>query len=126
WDMSARKKLIHTMPLNIDRPINRAMVVGCAISATRNYLKLHMPRTLNPLLCNIHAETRKLWKCCVMQVAGSRRGAVHQSTDRPCRHSACPPRCPLHPPGLPCMQSCTSAGAALARNIETGADVQSP
>src|SRR5258708_8615694 len=49
------------MPLNIDRPINRAMVVGCAISATRNYLKFHMPRTLNPLLCNIHAETRKLW-----------------------------------------------------------------
>ena len=60
---SARKKLIHAMPLNTDRPINRARVVGCAISATRNYLKFHMPRTLNPLLCNIHAETRKLWKC---------------------------------------------------------------
>jgi hypothetical protein len=60
WDISARKKLIHAMPLNIDRAINRAMVVGCAISGTRNYLKLHMPRTLNPLLCNIHAETRKL------------------------------------------------------------------
>src|SRR5712691_10604372 len=64
------------MPLNIDRPINRAMVVGCAISATRNYLKLHMPRTLNPLLCNIHAETRKLWKCSAMRVAASRPGAV--------------------------------------------------
>jgi len=34
------------MPLNTDRPINRAMVVGCAISATRNYLKLHMPRNI--------------------------------------------------------------------------------
>jgi hypothetical protein len=28
------------------RPINRAVVVGCAISATRNYLKLHMSQTL--------------------------------------------------------------------------------
>jgi hypothetical protein len=43
---SARKKLIHTMSLDIDRPITRAVVVGCAISATRNYLKLHMSRTL--------------------------------------------------------------------------------
>ena len=49
-NISARKKLIHAMPLNTDRPINRAMVVGRAISATRNYLKLHMPRILNPLL----------------------------------------------------------------------------
>src|SRR5262244_1058280 len=112
------------MPLNTNRPINRAMVVGCAISATRNYLKLHMPRTLNPLLCNIHAETQKLSKYSAMQVAASRRGAVRQSTDRPLMHSACPPRCPLHSPELPRMQSCTSAGAALARNIETGADVQ--
>jgi hypothetical protein len=27
------------MPLDSDRPINRAVVVGWAISATRNYLK---------------------------------------------------------------------------------------
>ena len=108
WDISARKKLIHAMPRNTDRPINRALVVGCAISATRNYLKLHMPRTLNPLLCNIHAETRKLWKCSAMRVAASRPGAVHQSTDRPLMHSACPPRCPLHSPGLPSMHTCTS------------------
>jgi hypothetical protein len=50
------------MPLDIDRPINRAVVVGSAISATRNYLKLHMSQTLKVLLCNIRAETRKLWK----------------------------------------------------------------
>jgi hypothetical protein len=43
-DISPRKKLIHTMPPNTDRPINRAMVVGCAVSATRNHLKLHKPR----------------------------------------------------------------------------------
>src|SRR5882672_5925362 len=59
---SARKKLIHAMSLDIDRPINRAVVVGCAVSATRSYLKLHMSRTLKVLLCNAHAETRKLWK----------------------------------------------------------------
>src|SRR5215470_4682585 len=44
--ISARKKLIDAVSLDIDRPINRAVVVGCAISATPNYLKLHMPRTL--------------------------------------------------------------------------------
>ena len=40
--ISAHKKLIHAMSLDTDRPINRAVVVGCAISATRSYLKLHM------------------------------------------------------------------------------------
>ena len=119
WEMSARNKLIHAMPLNTDRPINRAMVVGCAISATRNYLKLHMPRTLNPLLSNIHAKTRKLWKCSAMRVAASQPGAVHQSTDRPLMHSAWPPRCPLHSPGRPCMRACTSSGAALTPTIES-------
>ena len=44
--ISARKKLIHAMSLDTDRPINRAMVVGCAISATGNYLKLHMSRNI--------------------------------------------------------------------------------
>ena len=48
---SARKKLIHAMSLDIDRPITRAVVVGCAISATRNYLKLHMSRTLKVHSC---------------------------------------------------------------------------
>jgi hypothetical protein len=50
------------MSLDIDRPINRAVVVGCAVSGSRNYLKLHMSRTLKVLLWNTHAETRKLWK----------------------------------------------------------------
>jgi hypothetical protein len=44
--ISARKKLIHAMSLHTDRSITRATVVGCAISAARNYLKLQMPRTL--------------------------------------------------------------------------------
>src|SRR5665213_2541418 len=80
-DIPGRKKLIHAMPLNTDRAINRAMVVRCAISATRNYLKLHMPRTLNPLLRNIHAETRKLCKrsavrCC--RLSTRCRPSIHQ------------------------------------------------
>src|SRR5467141_5039166 len=48
------------MPLNADRPINRAIVVRCAISATRNYLKLHGPTELNPLFSNNRAITLKL------------------------------------------------------------------
>jgi hypothetical protein len=34
------------MSLNADRTINRAMVAECAISATRKYLKLHMPKNI--------------------------------------------------------------------------------
>jgi hypothetical protein len=58
--ISARKKLIHAMPLNTDQPISRATVVGCGISATRNYLKSHGPKTLIPLLCINRAKTLKL------------------------------------------------------------------
>src|SRR5215510_5778943 len=71
------------MSLGIDRPINRAVVVGCAISATRNYLKSHMSRTLKVVLCNTHAETRKLWK----RSAGLpplEAIPVDQFTSRPC------------------------------------------
>jgi hypothetical protein len=60
--ISGRKKLIQAMSLNIDRPINRAVVVGCAIFTTHNYLKLHMSRTLKVPLGNTHAKTRKLWQ----------------------------------------------------------------
>jgi hypothetical protein len=91
------------MPPNTDRPINRAMVVGCAVSATRNHLKLHEPRKLNVLLSNIHAKTRKLWKHSAMRLAASRTNAAHQFTNRPLMNSVCPPRCPLHSPGLTCM-----------------------
>jgi hypothetical protein len=31
-DISARKKLIHAVSPNADRPINRAMVAGCRIA----------------------------------------------------------------------------------------------
>src|ERR1700741_4929303 len=87
--ISARKKLIHAMSLDTDRPINRAVVVGCAISATRNYLKLHISRTLKILLCNTHAETRKLWP--PLEAI-----PVDQFTGRPLLHFTRLPRCPLH------------------------------
>src|SRR5215831_6115715 len=60
------------MSLNADRTINRAMVAECAISATRNYLKLHMPKTLNPFLCSLHAKTQKLCTRSAMRVAACR------------------------------------------------------
>src|SRR5215510_11545378 len=83
--ISARKKLIHAMSLDIDRPINRAVVVGCAVSATRNYLKLHMSRTLKIPLCNTRAETRKLWKHSA-GLPSLEAIAVDQFTSRPLLH----------------------------------------
>ena len=51
--ISAHKKLIHTMPRKADRPTTRATVVGWAICTMSNYLKLHAPTKLNPLLAKI-------------------------------------------------------------------------
>ena len=100
--ISARKKLIHAMSLDIETPISRAVVVGCAISATRNYLKLHMPRTLKIPLCNAHAKTRKLWK----RSAGLpplEAMPVDQFTRRPLPSRL--PRCPTHYLRFPGMQT---------------------
>src|SRR6201981_2787334 len=97
--ISARKKLIHAMSLDIDQEINRPVVVGCAISATRNYLKLHMPRTLKVLLRNTHAETRKLWK----RSAGLpplEAIPVDQFTSRPCSTSRA---CRVNPHSARCL-----------------------
>src|SRR6267143_1997618 len=124
-DISPRKKLMHTMPPNTDRPINRAMVVGCAVSATRNHLKLHEPRRLKVLFCNIHAKTRKLWKHSAMRLAAFRTNAAHQFTNRPLMNSVCPPRCPLHSPGLTCMRACTSPRAGAASTIEIATNIRS-
>jgi len=92
------------MSLDIDQAINRPMVVGCAISATHNYLKLHMSRTLKVLLCNTHAETRKLWK----RSAGLpplEATPVDQFTSRPWLHFTRLPRCPLQYLRFPGMQA---------------------
>src|ERR1700721_687258 len=105
------------MSLHIDRPIIRVVVVGCAISATRNYLKLHISRTLKVLLCNTHAETRKLWK----RSAGLpplEAIPVDQFTSRPLLHFTRLPRCPLHYlrfPGMLSGLSCSRAPASPCR-----------
>src|ERR1700746_637669 len=121
----ARKKLIHAMSLDTDRPINRSVVVGCAISATRNYLKLHMSRTLKVLLCNTHAETRKLWK----PSAGlppleaipvdQFTIAVHCCTSRACRDA----HCTIF--GSPVCRHGTSPRARVALTVESGAGIKS-
>src|SRR6516162_7850640 len=116
--ISARKKLIHAMSLDTDRPINRAVVVGCAISASRNYLKLQMSRTLKVPLCNPHAETRKLWKGCA-QLPPLDAMPVDQFTSRPLLHFTRP----LHSPRFPGMQRYTSPRARVALTIESGADM---
>ena len=74
---------------------------GCAVSAMRNYLKLHMSRTLKVLLCYPHAKTRKLWK----RSAGLpplEAILVDQSTSRPLLYFMRPLRYPLHSPRFPC------------------------
>src|SRR6201998_3409609 len=121
--ISARKKLIHAMSLDIERPINRAVDVGCAISATRNYLKLHMPRTLKVLLRNAPAKTRKLWK---RSAAFPPLEAipVDQFTSRPLLNFTRLPRCPLHSPRFPGRQRSTSPRARVALTIASAADMR--
>jgi hypothetical protein len=114
----ARKKLIHAMSLNADRPINRAMVAGYVISAMRNYLKLHMPRTLNLPLSNLHAKTQKLWKHSAMRVGGFRPHAAYWSANSALMHSACP----LRPPR---RSTPTSPRAGAMSSIEADANTQS-
>jgi hypothetical protein len=104
----------------------RAMVVGCAVSATRNYLKLHELRRLKILSSNSHAKTLKLWKHSAMRLATSRTNAAHQFTNRPLMNSVYPPRCPLHSPGLTCMRARTSPRAGAAFTIEIATNIRSP
>ena len=113
--ISARKELIHAMSLNADRTINRAKVAECAISATRNHLKLHMAKTLSPLLCSLHAKTQKLRKRSAMRVTAFRPHAW--SANHLLMHSACPTRCP--PRATP-----TSARAGAMPSIEDDANTQ--
>ncbi|MGY3341441.1 hypothetical protein ACVW16_000136 [Bradyrhizobium sp. USDA 4474] len=118
-DIPARKKLIQTMPLDIDRPINRAVVLGCAISATRNYLKLHRSQTLKILFCNTRAETRKLWKRSAW-LPPLEAMPVDRFTGCPLLHFTHLPRYPLHSPRFPGMQRYTPPRARVALAIERG------
>src|SRR6266850_55314 len=80
-DISPRKKLMHTMPPNTDRPINRAMVVGCAISATRNHLKLHEPRRLKSTLLQHSRQNAKVVEAfchAACRLSNQCRPSIHQ------------------------------------------------
>jgi hypothetical protein len=96
------------MSLDTDRPINRAVVVGCAISATRNYLKLRMSRTL---------KVKRSARLPPLEAM-----PLDQFTSRP--HFTRPLRCPLHSPPFPGMQRYTSSRARVALTIESGADMR--
>jgi hypothetical protein len=126
WDNAARKKLIYAMPLNTDRPINRAMVVGCAASATRNYLKLHKPRTLNPLLVQHSCRDAKVVEVsCDADCCLSIRW--RPSTRRPSVDALrVPAEMPTAISGDPRKQTHTSSGATLAPTIQSSTDMQSP
>jgi hypothetical protein len=87
----------------------RAVVVGCAVSATRNYLKLHMPRTLKVLLCNAHAKPCKLWKHSA-RLPPLKAIPVDQS--RPLLNFTRLPRYPLHHLRFPGMQTLHVASCA--------------
>src|SRR6516225_7869150 len=92
---SARKKFIYAMSLNIDRPITRAVVVGCAISATRNYLKLHMSRTLKLHSCATFMPKRGSCGSVLPACRLSKQYTCRSnSAARPLLHLTRPPRCP--------------------------------
>ena len=78
--ISARKKLIHAVSLDTDRPINRAVVVGCAISATRNCLKLHMSRTIKSTLVQHSCRNAEVVEafCPVDASRSNTRRSIHQ------------------------------------------------
>jgi hypothetical protein len=119
--ISGRKKLIQAMSLNIDRPINRAVVVGCAIFTTHNYLKLHMSRTLKVLYSCQNAEVVAAF----YRVAPVETIPVDQFTGRPllafshaCREAHCTIFSPV-------CRHCTSPRARVTLTIESVAGIKS-
>ena len=77
--ISARKKLIHAMSLDTDRPINRAVVVGCAISATQLFEITHVANiksTLAQHSCR-NAEVVEAF-CPVAASRSNARRSIHQ------------------------------------------------
>ena len=56
----------------------------------------------------------------------SRPDQVDQCAERPLMRSERSPRCPLHSPGLPCLQTCGWRRASIPPTIELGADIKFP
>src|ERR1700741_4436986 len=82
-----------------------------------------MSRTLKILLCNTHAETRKLWKRSA-RLPPLEAMPADQFPSRPLLHFTRPPRCPLHSPRFPGMQRYPSSRARVAPTIESVADMR--
>jgi hypothetical protein len=59
-DIFGRKKLMHIIPLNAGRQIDRAGVAERAVFATRNSLNSQMVRNMKSPLSNPRARTAKL------------------------------------------------------------------
>src|SRR6516164_2203252 len=121
---SARKKLIHAMSLDIDRPITRAVVVGCAISATRNYLKLHVSRTLKVQSCATLMPERG---SCGSVLPGCRlsKQYARRSIQQPVRCCTSRPRRDAPPlSSVLRYADMTSPHARVALTIERGAGIK--
>jgi len=56
----------------------------------------------------------------------SRPNQVDQCADRVLMRSERSPRCPLHSPGLPSLQTCGWRRASVPPTIELSADIKSP
>jgi hypothetical protein len=69
------------------------------------------------MCCFCHAQPFEITRA--KNIAASRTNAAHQFTNRPLMNSVCPPRCPLHSPGLTCMRACTSPRAGAASTIRS-------
>jgi len=99
------------MPPNTDRPINRANGCGMCCFCHAQPFEITRAEKIKSTLLQHSRQTRKLWKHSAMRLAAFRTNAAHQFTNRPLMNSVCPPRCPLHSPGLTCMRACTSPRA---------------
>ena len=107
------------MPLNVDQPFIHATVVGCAISATRNYLKSHGSKTLIPSFATI---VPKRLSCARIRSRHSSNFLSRASLTNP--HSA---RCPAsaQPPATSCLGAFRPP-AATGRGRGRHAGVQKP
>jgi|SRR6516225_9372480 hypothetical protein len=123
---SARKKLIHAMSLDIDRPTTRAVVVGCAISATRNYLKFHMSRTLKLQSCATLMQNAEVVEAFCQVAASSKQYTRRSILQQPVR--CCISRARRDAPPLSSVlryADMTSPCTRVVLTIKSGADIKS-
>ena len=125
---SAREKLIHAMSLDTDRPISRAEVVGCAISATRSHAQLfeitHVANIKSTLVQPSCQNAEVVEAFC--RVAASRTIPVDQFTSPSVAALRAPAE--IAPPALSSVRryaDITSPRTRVALTIKSGADIKS-